>query len=71
MTALGGGIYALDSTVNLGGWHGQRQPGEWHRDGPGRRYLQYGSTGSVLTLTGTKVKGNKATTSGDDLAIGP
>jgi hypothetical protein len=68
VTAYGGGIYALKSTVNVQNSvvNGNKANGSVLGEGGGIY-----SSGSTLTLTATNVKGNKATTAGDDLFSGP
>jgi hypothetical protein len=67
-TALGGGIYALDSTVNVNNSvvNGNKANGGVLGEGGGIY-----SYNSILTLVASNVKGNKATTAFDDIFIGP
>ena len=63
-TALGGGIYALDCTVDVQSCtvDGNQANGTVLGEGGGIY-----SAGSVLTLVASTAKGNKATTGGDDI----
>jgi hypothetical protein len=67
-TALGGGIYALDSTVGIENSvvNGNRANGSVLGEGGGIYSL-----GSVLTLLSSTVKGNKASTGFDNIFDGP
>ena len=67
MTAYGGGIYALDSTVDVREFHvnGNQANGSVVGEGGGIYALA-----PTLTLVKTKVKGNKATTAFNDI-FGP
>jgi CSLREA domain-containing protein len=67
-TALGGGIYALDSTVDALDCTVKNNQANGTVLGEGGG--MFGS-GSVVSLTSTKVKGNKASTSGDDIFLEP
>ncbi len=66
--AYGGGIYALNSTVDVENSvvNGNKAKGTVQGEGGGI----YGSN-STLILLATNVKGNKATTAFDDLFSGP
>jgi hypothetical protein len=63
-TALGGGIYALYSTVDLQSCTITGNQANGAAQGNGGGIYSYGS---VLTLTATTVKGNKATTGFADI----
>jgi hypothetical protein len=67
-TALGGGIYALASTVDLQNCtvSGNKANGTMLGEGGGIYTFN-----SVLSLLTTQVKGNKATTAFDDIFSGP
>jgi hypothetical protein len=67
--AYGGGIYAFNSTVDATDCtvNGNQANGSVVGDGGGIYY----SSNSVLTLVNTNVKGNKATTAGNDIFQGP
>jgi len=68
VNAYGGGIYALNSTVDVENStvHGNQANGTGERKGGG--IYAYNTT---LTLVDTIVKGNKASTPYDDIFNGP
>jgi hypothetical protein len=67
-TALGGGVYALTSTLNLNGAvvTGNKANGTVLGEGGGIY-----SANSVLTFVASTVKGNKATTGFNNIFPGP
>ena len=67
-TALGGGIYALDSTVNAQTLTVTGNQANGTTLGEGGGIYRYGG---VLKLVASTVKGNKATTGGDDIFVHP
>jgi hypothetical protein len=68
LTALGGGIYALNSTVDVHNSVVNGNKANGSADGEGGGIYGYGS---VLTLVASTVKGNKATTGFADIFAGP
>ena len=68
MNAYGGGIYALDSTVDVENSNVNGNKANGSVDGEGGGIYAYDTT---LTLVNTNVKGNKATTAYDDIFNGP
>ena len=67
-TALGGGIYALDSTVNLQSCTVTTNQANGTVLGEGGGIYSYGG---VLTLVASTPTGNKATTDHPDLFVHP
>ena len=65
-TALGGGCYALDSTVDVQNCTVRDNQANGTVLGEGGGFY---IDGSVLTLVASTVKGNKATTGGDDIFV--
>ena len=67
-TALGGGIYALDSTVNLQSCTVTANQADGTVLGEGGGIYSYGG---VLKRAAGSVTGNKATTGGSDIFVHP
>lgn len=67
-TAQGGGVYALNSTVDLRDSKVNDNKANGTALGEGGGIYGYNS---VLTLVASKVKGNKATTAFDNVFDGP
>ena len=67
-TALGGGIYALDSTVNVQICTVTGNQANGTTLGEGGGIYRYGG---VLKLVASTVTGNKATTGGNDIFVHP
>jgi hypothetical protein len=65
-TALGGGIYALNSAVDIENSTIKGNDADGSLDGEGGGIYAYGG---IFTLVNTTVKGNKASTGSDDIFL--